>query len=89
MQTVPRFGCSGSRYIQEPVIFCTFVGEPDNTFIWEGDDPTSSQKACPAVSLAIEIFEKSLLLLKVSYEEPTVEDLKALNLAIRIQSCYY
>ncbi|CAH0052143.1 unnamed protein product [Clonostachys solani] len=42
----------------------------------ETDETTPS-----ALSSGIELFEQGLLMLKVSYEEPTVDDIEALNLA--------
>ncbi|CAI6085122.1 unnamed protein product [Clonostachys chloroleuca] len=50
------------------------------------DENTSSTKETSeltpsALSSGIELFEQGLLMLKVSYEEPTVDDIEALNLA--------
>uniref|UniRef100_A0A0B7KBD7 Xylanolytic transcriptional activator regulatory domain-containing protein n=1 Tax=Bionectria ochroleuca TaxID=29856 RepID=A0A0B7KBD7_BIOOC len=41
----------------------------------------SDERTPPALSSEIELFEQGLLMLKVSYEEPTVDDIEALNLA--------
>ncbi|KAI8659161.1 Zn(2)-C6 fungal-type domain-containing protein [Fusarium sp. Ph1] len=39
------------------------------------------QETAPILSAGVELFEQGLILLKVAYEEPTVDDVEALNLA--------
>ncbi|RTE82884.1 hypothetical protein BHE90_002557 [Fusarium euwallaceae] len=39
------------------------------------------QETAPILSAGVELFEQGLVLLKVAYEEPTVDDVEALNLA--------
>lgn len=40
------------------------------------------QETAPILSAGVELFEQGLVLLKVAYEEPTVDDVEALNLAV-------
>ncbi|KAK7408303.1 hypothetical protein QQX98_009505 [Neonectria punicea] len=41
-----------------------------------------SEETTPILSADVELFEQGLLLLRVVYEEPTVDDVEALNLAV-------
>ncbi|KAL1869970.1 hypothetical protein VTK73DRAFT_2891 [Phialemonium thermophilum] len=59
-----------------------FLGSEDGTVLGEtAATLPASQDAHPALSAGVELFEQGLVLLKVSYEEPTVDDVEALNLA--------
>ncbi|KAH6991377.1 hypothetical protein BKA56DRAFT_474340 [Ilyonectria sp. MPI-CAGE-AT-0026] len=45
------------------------------------DGPAASEETTPILSAGVKFFEQGLVLLKVAYEEPTVDDVEALNLA--------
>lgn len=47
-----------------------------------GNQDEWQQRACPTLSSGVEFFEQGLVLLKISHEEPTVDDVEALNLAV-------
>lgn len=46
------------------------------------DSPTGSEELNRILSAGIELFDQGIELLKVDYEEPTVQDVEALNLAV-------